>query len=49
MFLTAVTFFAMAQQVNVTLGELPTETCEMLKIVYYDEALSHSIVFEWFK
>jgi hypothetical protein len=36
-FLTAVTFFAMEQQVNVKLGKPPTETCEML-IVYDDEA-----------
>jgi hypothetical protein len=43
----------MEQRVNiefcVKLGETPTETNEMLQIVYGDEALSCSSVFEWFK
>jgi transposase len=48
-FLTAV----MEQRVNikfcVKLGKTPTETYEMLRTVYGDEALSRSSVLEWFK
>jgi hypothetical protein len=48
-FLTAV----MEQRVNikfcVKLDKTGTETYEMLKTVYGDEALNRSIVFEWFE
>jgi hypothetical protein len=49
-FLTADTFSATEQQVNTIfcfeLGKTATETYEMLRAVYCDEALSHSCVFE---
>jgi hypothetical protein len=52
-FLTAVTFLAMEQQMNTKfyfkLCKTPVETYVMLQTVCGDEALSSSTVFEWFK